>query len=184
MSQYDQTTVAELQSYLTFNLADENFAVNVLKVIEILEIPKITRVPKAPDFLIGVINLRGNVLPVIDARIKFGLEPTETTVNTCIIVMNLEIEGEDLVLGALVDAVDEVLDITPENIKGSPSIGSQYNPEFIEGVAKVNDEFVMILNIGKVFSTEDVKTLKDVKPDMAETKTKTKTKAKTDSKAK
>ena len=161
----------------------ETFAVNVLKVIEILEIPKITKVPKAPDFLIGVINLRGNVLPVIDARIKFGMESTEATVNTCIIVMNLEIEGEELILGSLVDAVDEVLDIDPGEIKGSPSIGSQYNPEFIEGVAKIGDDFVMILNIGKVFSTEDVKTLKDVKPEAKDTKTKSKSVSKAKSKA-
>ncbi|MDH5381407.1 MAG: chemotaxis protein CheW [Cyclobacteriaceae bacterium] len=158
-----ETQQGTQQSYLTFRLADEHFAVNVLKVIEILEIPKITSVPKSPDYLIGVINLRGNVLPVIDSRIKFGMEKTANTVNTCIVVMNMEIEGEEIILGAMVDEVDEVLDILDEQIKASPSIGKQYNPEFIEGVAKVNDEFIMILNIGKVFSASEVNILKDPK---------------------
>ena len=159
-----------LQSYLTFRLAEEHFAVNVLKVIEILEVPKITTVPKSPDFMIGVINLRGNVLPVIDTRIKFGMEKTSITVNTCIVVMNLDVEGEELMLGAMVDAVDEVLDIFDEHIKGSPSIGTQYNPEFIEGVARINEEFIMILNIGKVFSTNDVIELKDLKKEKVDKK--------------
>ncbi|MDH5381404.1 MAG: chemotaxis protein CheW [Cyclobacteriaceae bacterium] len=158
-----ETKQGSHQSYLTLRLADERFAVNVLKVIEILEIPRITAVPKSPNHLIGVINLRGNVLPVIDSRIKFGMEKTQQTVDTCIVVMNQEIEGEETVLGAMVDAVDEVLDIFDDQIKISPNMGKQYNPEFIEGIAKVNDDFVMILNIGKVFSADEATTLKTVK---------------------
>jgi len=161
MSQIAENILENLQSFLTFRLADEHFAVNVLKVIEILEVPKITKVPRSPDYMLGVINLRGNVLPVIDTRIKFSMEKTEYTVNTCIIVMSIDIDGEELTLGALVDAVDEVLDISAQQIKDSPSIGSQYNPEFIEGVVKVNEEFVMILNLGKVFSADEVQILKD-----------------------
>src|SRR3954464_922925 len=88
-----------LTSYLTFKLGDETFAANVSKVIEILEIPKITKVPRSPDFMRGVVNLRGNVLSVIDSRIKFGLPVTDDTVNTCIIVMNIDLDGQNITLG-------------------------------------------------------------------------------------
>ncbi len=148
-----------LSSYLSFRLDEERFAINVLKVIEILEVPKITTVPRSPNYLNGVINLRGNVLPVVDTRVKFKMDPVELTVDTCIIVMDLIIEEETVVLGALVDCVYEVLEISPDQIKPSPSIGSDYNPEFIEGVVHMNDHFVMLLNIGSVFSIEDVQFL-------------------------
>src|SRR4249920_1585023 len=92
-------------SYPTFKLGDELFAAHVSKVIEILEIPKITRVPRSPEFMRGVVNLRGNVLSVIDSRIKFGLPPTEDTINTCIIVMNIQIENQEITLGLIADAV-------------------------------------------------------------------------------
>src|SRR5215213_8131176 len=94
-----------LTSYLTFKLGDELFAANVSKVIEILEIPNIPKVPRSPDFMRGVINLRGNVLSVLDSRIKFGLPLTDNTVNTCIIVMNIDLEAQNITLGLIVDAV-------------------------------------------------------------------------------
>jgi len=148
-----------ITSYLSFELNNEQFAVNVSRVIEILEIPKITNVPRSPQYLKGVINRRGNVLPVIDTRVKFKMDSTEMTVDTCIIVMEIDVEDETVTVGTLVDSVKEVLEIKGEDIKQSPSIGSQYNPEFIEGVVEVDQRFIMLLNIGKVFSTEDLDVL-------------------------
>lgn len=151
-----------LTSYLTFKLGDETFAANVSKVIEILEIPKITKVPRSPGFMRGVVNLRGNVLSVIDSRIKFGLPPTDDTVNTCIIVMNIDLDGQNITLGLIVDAVKEVIDITSDSIQGVPEIGSKYNSDFIEGMVKSDDQFIMILNIALLFSSQEADILHQV----------------------
>ena len=151
-----------LTSYLTFKLGDEIFAANVSKVLNILELTKITKVPKAPDYMKGVINLRGTVLPVIDTRIKFGMTPTEFNVNTCILVLDIDIENESLHVGGLVDAVQEVLEIEPNQILPPPNIGSKYRSEFISGMYKLNEEqFIMILDMDKVFSAEELLTVKD-----------------------
>jgi purine-binding chemotaxis protein CheW len=158
---FDTTKNAEkTTSFLSFKLSNEFFAINVIKIIEILEVPKITRVPHAPEYLIGVVNLRGGVLPVIDTRIKFGLESTEFTVNTCIIVLNININDEDIIVGALVDSVSEVFEIDATQIQPSPSIGSKYRADFIEGMIKENDQFMMLLNIDKVFSASDLESIK------------------------
>jgi purine-binding chemotaxis protein CheW len=151
-----------LTSYLTFKLGDETFAANVSKVIEILEIPKITKVPRSPDFMRGVVNLRGNVLSVIDGRIKFGLPITEDTVNTCIIVMNIDLDGQNITLGLIVDAVKEVIDIDGDSIQNVPEIGSKYNSDFIEGMVKSDDQFIMILNIALLFSSQEANILHQV----------------------
>jgi purine-binding chemotaxis protein CheW len=156
-----ETTTAVTQSYLTFRLDEELFATSVANVIEILELSKITRVPRAPQFMRGVINLRGTVLPVIDARLKFGLERVEDTVNTCILVLNIAIDGETLTIGALVDAVQEVLEIDRNSVQPAPSIGSRYKTEFIEGMVKLQDQFIMLLNLSMVFSSNDMSILKE-----------------------
>jgi len=122
---------------------------------------KITEVPQAPDYMKGVINLRGTVLPVVDTRIKFGMTPTVYTTNTCIIVMEVEMEGEQIQVGALVDSVQAVLEIEDAEIQPPPSIGSKFKSEFIEGMVKVDDHFIMLLNMEKVFSTEDIVTIKE-----------------------
>ncbi len=150
------TEVEKLDSYLTFRLGDEVFAASVSKVIEILEIPKITR---SPHFMRGVVNLRGSVLPVIDSRIKFGLPPAPDTVNTCIIVMNINMEGQDMVLGAIADNVQEVMEIEQDRIQPAPSMGAKYKSEFIEGMVKVEDQFIMLLDLDLVFSSEEVNLL-------------------------
>lgn len=158
-----------LKSFLSFRMMDELFAIDVLKVIEILELSKITKVPRSPEFLLGIVNLRGNVLPVIDARIKFGMPRKEATIDSCIIVMNIEIDNELVTLGALVDSVSEVLEIQSEMIQKSPSMGSRYNSAFIEGLVKINEDFVMILNIGKAFSQEEAGLLSLVTESQEET---------------
>ncbi|MDY0254525.1 MAG: chemotaxis protein CheW [Tenuifilaceae bacterium] len=152
----NQDNLSRINSYLSFKLGDEEFAAHVGKVLNILEMTKITEVPKAPVYMKGVINLRGTVLPVIDTRIKFGMTPTEYTTNTCIIVLDIDVDGENIQVGALVDAVQAVLEIEKGQIMPPPSIGSKYKSEFIEGVANIDEKFIMILDMDAVFSTEDV----------------------------
>lgn len=146
--------VGELEAtqYLTFVLDEEVFSVDVARVREILEITNITKVPQVPDFMRGVINLRGCVVPVIDLRLKFGMRETDQTVNTCIIVVEVEMDGEKIVLGALADSVQEVIEMEPAQIEAAPHIGSHLKTEFLKGMGKHNDRFVMILDIDKVFS--------------------------------
>lgn len=157
-----EAATLQSQSYLTFRLDEETFAASVAQVIEILELSKITKVPRSPHFMRGVINLRGNVLPVIDARLKFGLEKATDTVNTCIMVLNIDIEGQNLTIGALVDSVQEVIEIDHSSIQAPPSIGSKYKTEFIEGMIKMDDQFIMLLNLSKVFSSEELLAVQEV----------------------
>ncbi len=148
-------------SYLSFKLENETFAVTVERVHEILEIPTVTKVPKSPDFMTGVINLRGNVLPVIDTRIKFGLAKTDFTVDSCIIVLYIMMENEQITIGALVDSVQEVLELSSEKILPSPALGSKYKAEFIQGMIKNDEHFIMVLNIDEVFSINELHQMKE-----------------------
>jgi purine-binding chemotaxis protein CheW len=152
---------SKINSYLTFKLGDEYFAASVSKVLNILEMTKVTKVPKAPSYMKGVINLRGSVLPLVDTRIKFDMTETEFTTNTCILVLDINLSGESVHVGALVDSVQEVLEIDDVNIQPPPSIGTRYKSEFIEGVVKVEEEFVMILNMDLIFSTDELSVLKE-----------------------
>lgn len=146
----------EATQYLTFALDAEIFAVDVSKVREILEMPNITKVPQVPVFMRGVINLRGSVVPVIDLRLKFNMKETAQTVNTCIIVVEVSMDGEYIVLGALADSVQEVIEMDPAQIEPAPHIGSHLKTEFIRGMGKLDGHFVMILDIDKVFSSEEL----------------------------
>jgi len=147
-------------SYLLFRLGDEEYAAHVNKVLNILEMTRITKVPKAPEYMKGVINLRGMVLPVIDTRTKFGMPETEYTDMTCIVVMDLDLDGELVHLGALVDEVVAVLEINENQLEPPPNIGNAYRSDFISAVAKVEDNFIMILDLIKIFSTGDITDLK------------------------
>jgi purine-binding chemotaxis protein CheW len=150
------TDINETVQYLTFKLADETFALDVAKVREILEQSNITKVPQTPEFMRGVINLRGSVVPVIDMRLKFGMTATEQTVNTCIIVAEVEMSDETIVLGALADSVQEVIEMEPEQIEAAPHIGTRLNTDFIKGMGKHDGRFIMILDIDKVFTSEEL----------------------------
>lgn len=145
-----------INSWLSFKLGVETFASNVSKVLNILEMQDITEVPKTPNYMMGVINLRGTVLPVIDSRIKFGMDPIQITSNTCILVLNVEVEEKLIMVGALVDAVEEVLEIDDKDIQESPTIGTKYRTEFIEGMIEKGDGFIMLLDMDKIFSTDDI----------------------------
>ena len=153
-------TITEEATYLTFTLGQEEFAVDVSKVREVLEFTKITKVPKTPDFMRGVINLRGSVVPVVDLKMKFGMEKTEQTINTCIVVMEVTIGDKATILGGLTDAVQEVVELEPEQIEAAPKIGTSLDTDFISGMGKRNEEFIIILDIDKVFSEEDHELIK------------------------
>jgi len=152
---------SKINSYLTFKLGEEYFAANVSKVLNILEMTKVTKVPKAPNYMKGVINLRGSVLPLVDTRIKFDMPETEYTTNTCILVLDITLNNETVHVGALVDSVQEVLEFDDALIQPAPSIGTRYRSEFIEGIAKVEDEFIMILNMDLIFSTDELSLLRE-----------------------
>ncbi|MEO6733881.1 MAG: chemotaxis protein CheW [Ferruginibacter sp.] len=147
------------ESYLTFNLDNELFGINVSKVLEILEVKPITKVPKSPSFMRGVINLRGNILPVIDTRNKFCMAQQAFTIDTCIIVLNINTGKDSLLVGALVDSVQKVIDIAAESIQHSQSMGAIYREDFIYGIGKVAEDFIMILDVDKVFSAEELSVL-------------------------
>lgn len=142
--------------YLSFTLDDEIFAVDVARVREILEFKGTTRMPQVPDYLRGVINLRGSVVPVVDLRLLFGLSATQSTINTCVIVLEINVENETVVAGALADSVREVLELEPAEIEAAPRLGSRLNTDFIKGMGKRNDQFLMLLDIDRVFGDEAV----------------------------
>jgi purine-binding chemotaxis protein CheW len=142
--------------YLTFRLDEEIFALDITKVREVLDYTTVTRVPRTPDFMRGVINLRGSVVPVVDLRLKFGMSATESTVNTCIIITEVQVDNETVVLGALADAVQEVLDLEAGSIAPPPRLGTKLRTEFIKGMGKQNDRFIIILDVDKVFSIDEL----------------------------
>ncbi len=149
-------------SFLSFKLGDETFAANVEKVLNILELSKITKVPKAPFYMKGVINLRGSVLPLVDTRLKFEMGETEFTNNTCILVLDIHMDNELVRVGALVDSVQEVIQLKNEDVSPPPSIGNKYQSEFIEGMARVSDEFVMLLDMDLIFTLDELSVLKEI----------------------
>jgi purine-binding chemotaxis protein CheW len=158
--------INETTQYLTFRLDEEIFALDITKVREVLDYTIVTKVPRTPDFMRGVINLRGSVVPVVDLRLKFGMSATESSVNTCIIITEVQVDNETVVLGALADAVQEVLDLDTGSISPPPRIGTKLRTEFIKGMGRQNDRFIIILDIDKVFSVDE---LASVRHDEAET---------------
>lgn len=145
-----------VKTCLSFILGEEVFAIDVSKVINILEMSHITKIPKAPEYMRGVINLRGTVLPVIDLRTKFGLLEKTVSVDTSIIVLSIDLSGEPVLIGTLVDAVREVLELKSAEIAPAPTLGAKYSSGFIEGMWRIGENFIMILDINKVFSTDEV----------------------------
>ena len=148
--------IAETTQFLTFKLDDETFALDISKVREVLDFTTVTKVPRTPEFMRGVINLRGSVVPVVDLRLKFGMTRTENSVNTCVIITEVTVDGDTTVLGALADSVQEVLDLDAEHIAPAPRIGTKLRTEFIKGMGKRGDEFIIILDVDKVFSADEL----------------------------
>ena len=141
---------------LTFKLDEEIFAVPVEQVMEIIEVSQITKIPQTPEYIRGVTNLRGNVLPVIETRMKFGMPSIKDTIDTCIIVMAVQMHEEEIQLGVLVDAVMEVTQFETNQIKDKPNIGKKYKSEFITGIANSDDRFILLLDVNKVFSSDEI----------------------------
>ncbi len=152
----EEPTTVQTALYLTFKLGDEVFAVDVSQVREVLDWTPVTKVPCAPDFMRGVINVRGSVVPVVDMRAKFGLPAAEVTDEARIIVLELMLDGELAALGALADAVEEVVEIDADRIKPPPKIGSRWKTELIKGIGKRNETFVIILDVDRVFSVDEL----------------------------
>lgn len=153
--------INETRQYLTFRLAEEIFGLDVAQVREILDYIKITKVPQTPEFMCGVINLRGNVVPVIDLRLKFGMEKTAQTINTCIIVMEITVDGEKTIVGALADSVQEVFELEPKDIEPAPKIGTRLKTDFIKGMGKRDGNFIIMLDIDMVFSSDELAMLQE-----------------------
>ena len=150
--------------FLTFTLDGEQYAIGVAKVREVLEYTKITRLPRTAMFMKGIINLRGAGVPVIDLRLKFGLAETPITKNTSIIVMEVELGDGRVVVGALADAVQEVVDIEENSIEPAPRFGTRLAAEFIKGVGKKDETFIILLDIDRIFNAEEVSLLAGAVP--------------------
>jgi purine-binding chemotaxis protein CheW len=160
-------SITGTKQYLTFQLGDEVFGLDVSHVREILEFTTVTRVPRTPDYMRGVINLRGSVVPVLDMRLKFGLTRTEKSVNTCVVVVEVSFERENMVIGALVDSVQEVFELEADQIEPAPKIGIQLRTEFIKGMGKREEAFIIILDIDKVFSAEEITSIHEMAEERA-----------------
>ena len=155
--------LAETTQYLTFTLDGEEFALDISKVREVLDYTAITKVPRMPDFLRGVINLRGNVVPVVDLRMKLGMTATEKTVNTCIVIVDVDIDGVTIQMGALADSVQEVLELDPKQIEPAPRIGNRIKSEFVRGMGKRDEKFLIILDIDRVLSADEAGRLQEAR---------------------
>jgi purine-binding chemotaxis protein CheW len=131
--------------------------VDIGKVREVLEFTTLTKVPRMPDFMRGVINLRGNVVPVVDMRLKLGLTTTVKTVDTCVVISEVAVDGERTVLGALVDSVQEVIDLDASNVAPPPHMGSRVDSAVLRGMGKREDQFIMILDFDKVFTAIELR---------------------------
>jgi purine-binding chemotaxis protein CheW len=159
--------ITEARQYLTFQMEEEIFALDVGKVREILDYTNITKVPQTPDYMKGVINLRGSVVPVVDMRLKFNMAAQDRTVDTCIIVVEITIDKEQTILGALVDSVQEVFELEPSQVEPAPRIGTKLNTDFILGMGKRDEHFVIILDIDRVFSSEELDIVSSMRGDAA-----------------
>jgi purine-binding chemotaxis protein CheW len=147
---------AELAQYLTFMLAGESFAIGILAIKEIIEYHGLTEVPMMPPCVRGVINLRGAVVPVIDLQARLGRRPSEVNKRTCIVIVEVAGEAQRQVVGVVVDAVNEVLDIPPTDIEPAPSFGARIRSDFIAGMGKVRGKFVILLDVNRVLTLEDL----------------------------
>ena len=142
------------RQYLTFFLADQQYAVGVLNVKEIIEYGIVTKVPATPPYVRGVINLRGSVVPVLDLAVKFGLPPMPVGRRTCVVIMETTMLGEKVVMGIVADAVSQVIQFSTQDIEPAPPFGTNVRLEYLEGMAKLGTKFVLILNMDQVFTAE------------------------------
>ena len=158
------TATTQTDQYITFKLGNELFAINVEQVREVLELSQITRVPTAPFYMRGVVNVRGKATPVVDLRLKFGLPEAPDTVNSRIVVMELELDGESTVVGGIADSVHEVIEFDPGQITPPPSIAQRWRTELIQGMGRRGDQFIIILDIKQVFASDAAALVENAAP--------------------
>lgn len=156
------TSRAKGGKYLTFQLKNETYGIEILKVQEIIEMMTVTRVPRAPEFVRGVINLRGRVIPVVDLRRKFGLPPEEYTERTCIIVVHIAAAAQTITMGLIVDEVAEVLQIDEEQVEAPPAFGSQIDTNFMLGMGKVAGKVLILLDVENVVISCEKETMREM----------------------
>ena len=147
------------QQYLTFFLADEEYAISIQRVKEIIEYTAVTKVPKVPKWIRGVINLRGNVVPVVDLTVRFGLEESPVTRTTCIVIVEVEQDSERTVMGVIADAVNQVIDLSHKDIEEPPAFGTRVRLDYLFGMGKLGKKFALILNIDSVLSNAELLTV-------------------------
>lgn len=150
-------------TFLTFLLGSEVYALDVLQVREVVDLTDVTRIPRAPSFMKGILNLRGSVIPIVDLRRRFGLDEAERTADTCVIVLEVDIEGEVTVLGAVADAVLEVFEAGGEDLEPPPRIGTPLDPGFIRGIGKRGDRFFIVLDTERVFMAQEMSWAQEAK---------------------
>jgi purine-binding chemotaxis protein CheW len=153
---------AEGPQYLTFMLAGEHYGVDILRVQEIKGWAPVTRIPNTPEYLRGVLNLRGTIVPILDMRMRFDLENAEYTPLTVIIVLSVHTENGERVIGVVVDSVSDVLNVRPEDIKPTPDFGSGVDTDFLNGLAASGDEMVMLLDVDKMMSADELSSLESL----------------------
>ena len=159
MDQAVKAIVDREGKYLTFSMADEEYGISILKIKEIIGMMPITTIPQTPDFVKGVINLRGKVIPVIDLRLRFGMDSIEYTERTCIIVVEVQGQSGTVMIGIVVDSVSEVLNINGEDIEETPAFGTSLNTNYISGMAKIEESVKILLDIDRVLSKDEIKSL-------------------------
>lgn len=164
----DDEAAVQGRQYLTFVVGGDTFAIAIASIKEIIEHRAPTRVPMMPAFMCGVINLRGHVVPVIDLSVRFGRSPLEVGKRTCIVIVEVEQDGESHDIGIMVDAVSAVLEIADSNIEPAPSFGAKVRADFIGGMGKINERFVVILEIDRVLSVEELSALSGAAADAAQ----------------
>jgi purine-binding chemotaxis protein CheW len=152
----------EQRQYLTFQMSEDEYAVGIPHVREIIEYGAVTRVPKAPAWIRGVINVRGSVVPVVDLAVKFGVAARPVTKTTCIIILEIKLDGEDSIMGVIADTVNEVTSFAEEDIAEAPSFGTRVRVEYLLGMAKIGKKFALMLDILKVLSGEELVRLGEV----------------------
>jgi purine-binding chemotaxis protein CheW len=151
----DKEVVNQIQ-YLSFHVAGEEYAIGILQVKEIIDYDTLTKVPMTPHSIRGVINLRGNVVPVVDLAVKFGLPETGVTSRTCVVIVEVVLDDEPTVMGVMADSVSQVMDFRDEDIEEPPSFGTRVSVDYLLGMGKADKKFVLILDIDKVLSTEEL----------------------------
>lgn len=159
MDQAIKKMVVKEGKYLTFSLAGEEYGIGILNIKEIIGMMPVTGVPQMPDFVKGVINLRGKVIPIIDLRLRFGMPYIDYTDRTCIIVVEVSAHSVDVMFGVVVDSVSEVLNIKEEDIESTPSFGSSMNTDYILGMAKIDGRVKILLDINEVLGADDIASL-------------------------